>query len=562
MSVGRREFIIGTLGGVASSQLLTGCDSSEDAKPLPDGGVASDSGVGIATLPVDAQLFAHGVASGDPLQDRVILWTRLNSADGQPAELSWALSSDAGLTNIVQQGTAAATAERDYTVKVDVTGLTPGTTYYYAFALRGRGRTVTGRTRTLPVQADRSRIAFTSCANYQYGYFNAYRAIAKRNDLDLWIHLGDYIYEYAEGVYQDPLIAPARPLAPATETITLADYRARYGHYRKDPDLQEVHRQHPLIAVWDDHEFANNAYVDGAQNHAIDGSEGDWGTRKQRAAQAFLEWLPIRVADPSAAPVPRIFRTFSFGDLFDLIMLDTRIIARAEQAGGDTGLGTDVGEPSEWVDPQRQLLGSEQEAWFLGELTASKDRAVWRLIGNQVTFAQTRSPFDPTKILFSDFWDGYQPARQRVIDHIVSNGIHDIAFLTGDIHSSWAMEVNANPFVETPPAPFAVELVGPSVTSEAYENQPEPTKSAIVGALEGANKHVRFGEVTQKGYVLIDLTRERLQAEWYFVNRTLPNDDVQTLGFSATCQRGTARLIATTAASTPNASAPASAPLA
>jgi alkaline phosphatase D len=564
MSVGRREFIIASVGVAASSQLLTGCkdDSEGSVTPGVDGGLAGDGGAPIEQ--VNTTLFAHGVASGDPLADAVILWTRVTVPDGANVELGWVVSKDASLTAPVKQGTITATADADFTAKVDVTGLEAGTTYYYAFTAPGRGRSVSGRTRTLPTTSDHARIAFTSCANFQNGYFSAYGAIAKRTDLDLWIHLGDYIYEYKAGEYADANL-PARAHLPAQEAITLADYRTRYAQYRADPDLLAIHRQLPLIAIWDDHEFANNAYVDGAENHNPELGEGDWTDRKRAGARAFLEWLPIRVAP--AEPVPKIFRNFKFGDLFDLLMLDTRIIARAKQAGDDSSTGTGVGSPSVWQDPTRQLLGTEQEKWFLDELNASKLRgARWRLIGNQVIFTQARDPQVPDapppappmtrNILYSDFWDGYQPARQRVIDYLLTNGIQNVVFMTGDIHTSWALEVSNNPFDPTVYNPdmgkpgFAIEIVGPSVTSQALEDSPLAPVAPML--LAQANPQLRYAEVTKKGYVLLDVTNERIQAEWYYVNQyKVQGDSAETFAKSFTCQQSSARLVEATTPSAP-----------
>ncbi|MEY4509201.1 MAG: hypothetical protein RLZZ450_1323 [Pseudomonadota bacterium] len=576
MSVGRREFIIGSVGVAATSQLLVGC--KDDGEDLPassvDGGVAGGDG-GVATADggtageqVNTAIFAHGVASGDPLATAVILWTRVTVTDGQSVALSWVVSKDPSLAAPIKTGTVTAAADADFTAKVDATGLEPGTTYYYAFTATGRGRSVTGRTRTLPTSSDHARIAFTSCANFQNGYFSAYGAIAKRTDLDLWLHLGDYIYEYKAGEYADPNL-PARLHQPVQEAVTLADYRGRYAQYRSDPDLQALHRQLPLIAIWDDHEFANNAYVDGAENH--NPGEGEWVDRKRAGARAFLEWLPIRVAP--ADPVPKIFRNFKFGELFDLLMLDTRIIARAKQAGDDSSMGSGVGNPTVWQDPTRQLLGTEQETWFLNELSASKTRgARWRLIGNQVIFTQARDPQVPVvandpamtrNILYSDFWDGYQPARQRVIDYLLTNGIQNVAFLTGDIHTSWAFEVSKDPFDATVYDPamgkpgFAIEIVGPSVTSQALEDSPLASIAPML--LAQANPQLKYAEVTKKGYVLLDVTNERLQAEWYYVTQyKLPGDATETFAKSFTCQQSSARLVeATTPSAAKTAPAPA-----
>ncbi|HEX5656487.1 MAG TPA: alkaline phosphatase D family protein [Polyangiales bacterium] len=554
MSVGRRDFIVGTLGTAAAAQLL-GCSDDE----------ASNSSVG--ELALDTARFTHGVASGDPLADKVILWTRAVSADGQPAMIEWVIAKDPALSDELQRGVTQSSATSDFTVKVDVAGLAAGTTYYYAFFVSGAGRSPIGRTRTLPTSAARARLAFTSCANFQNGYFNAYRAIANRLDLDVWVHVGDYIYEYAAGTYADPML-PARAHLPAKEAVTLADYRGRYAQYRTDPDLLEVHRQHPLIIVWDDHEFANNANTDGAENHSIDGSEGSWVDRKRAGSQAFLEWLPIRAA--AGDPVAKIYRSFPFADLFDLIMLDTRMWARTPQAGNDMGAfdGTNVGEPADWTNPARHIVGDEQEGWIEQQLGASKTRgAKWRLIGNQVMFTQGRAPLDqrdPAYILFSDFWDGYQYDRDRVLNYIANNGVQNTVFLTGDIHSSWALEISKNPFDPNVYDPatgknaVAVELVGPSVTSQALEGNPLAT--AAPGLIARPNPHLKYAEFTKKGYVLIDVDATRLQAEWWYVNDFKTPNAAETAAKIFTVASTSARLIEATVVSAAAPNPPAAAP--
>jgi alkaline phosphatase D len=515
------------------------------------GGSPPPRGAAIAKVMVDRAVFAHGVASGDPLRDRVLLWTRVTQDTGDPVSLSWVVTSDPELTDVVQEGTVSAEPERDYTVVVDVEGLAPGTTYYYAFAASEDARSLTGRTRTLPEAGiDRARIAFTSCANYNNGYFNAYRAIAQRADLDLWIHLGDYIYESADGVYGDPEID--RAYEPAAETLSLEDYRARHAQYRRDPDLQELHRQHPIIVVWDDHETANDAYVDGAENHQPD--EGDWSARKRAGMQAFLEWLPVRAE--RTEPTPQIYRAFAFGDLFDLLMLDTRYWARDMQAG----YGEDKGEAEVWTDPNRTLIGDDQETWLLDSLKASRDRGtVWRFIGNQVIFSPTRDPRDGL-IVFADFWDGYQAQRTRIVDQILANGIDNLVFLTGDIHTSWAIDVARDPFdpeaydPATGEGAFAVEVVGPAVSSPGLEGTDLAALAPTL--LRSVNPHVHFSEVTRKGYVLLDVTPERVQAEWYFVrDHKQPGDSTEELGQVFVCQAGAPHLVAASEVSMPRADA-------
>jgi alkaline phosphatase D len=544
MTVGRRDFIVGTLGTAAAAQLL-GCSDDEAI-------TAS---------------FTHGVASGDPLADKVILWTRAVSLDGQPTMVEWVVATDPGLKDKVQSGVAQSSAASDFTVKVDVANLSAGTTYYYAF-YAGAGRSPIGRTRTLPTTAARARIALTSCANFQYGYFNAYRAIASRLDLDLWVHVGDYIYEYAAGVFADPALLPTRAHLPAKEAITLEDYRGRYAQYRSDPDLQEIHRQHPLIIVWDDHEFANNSNAEGGENHMPD--EGSWVDRKRAASKAFLEWLPIRVADGD--PVAKIFRSFQFADLFDLIMLDTRMWARTPQAGTDQGFdGLTVGRPEQWTDPARHIVGDEQAGWIEQQLSASKTRgAHWRLIGNQVMFTQGRAPLDtthkPAWILFSDFWDGYQVDRNRVLNYIANNGVQNTVFLTGDIHSSWALEISKDPFdsaVYDPNAgknAIAIELVGPSVTSQALEGDAAVAQVAP-DLIKGPNPHLKYSEFTKKGYVLVDVDATRLQAEWWYVNDyKTANASAETVAKMFTVASNSARLVEATTPSAAATNPPAPAP--
>jgi len=271
--------------------------------------------------------FTHGVASGDPLSDRVILWTRALPGSGTHGEVEvrWEASADEDFNSIVTWGTTRTTAGRDYTVKVDVVGLEPGKRYFYRFSGEGVTSRV-GQTRTLPAaDVDEYRLGVASCSNYPQGYFNAYRHMAE-TELDLVVHLGDYIYEYAEGVYASKVALEqlGRHVKPDHETVALEDYRMRYGLYRSDADLQAVHARHPFVCVWDDHELANNTWREGAENH--DSSEGDFNMRMQQARRAYHEWLPIRESDEGdQAP---IYRSFPIGKLADLVMLDTRLHGR------------------------------------------------------------------------------------------------------------------------------------------------------------------------------------------------------------------------------------------
>ncbi|HAS39519.1 MAG TPA: hypothetical protein DCS93_03530 [Microscillaceae bacterium] len=272
--------------------------------------------------------FYHGVASGDPLSDRVILWTRITPDNHGSIQVVWQIATDPQMQNVVNSGTLTTDETKDYTVKVDAIGLQPATTYYYHFSALGKNSLV-GRTRTAPTtNVNNLRFAVVSCSNYQSGYFNAYGNIAERNDIDAVIHLGDYIYEYATGEfgYSDEL---GRGHQPNNEIITLQDYRIRYSYYRLDPKLRRLHQQLPFVTVWDDHEFANDAFKNGAENHQS--NEGSWDKRKSNAFKAYFEWMPVRT---NTLATNRIYRKISYGNLVDLIMLDTRIEGRDEQAGG------------------------------------------------------------------------------------------------------------------------------------------------------------------------------------------------------------------------------------
>ncbi len=380
----------------------------------------------------DDSAFRHGVASGDPLSNAVIIWTRITPEKRRDSvSVRWEVATDTRMKKTVRKGVASATSGRDFTVKVDVTGLDPGTTYYYQFR-SNEDESPVGRTKTLPTRnVDRLRIGVASCSNLPFGYFNSYRAMARRSDLDCVLHLGDYIYEYANGEYGDGT-ALGRIPAPNREILSLSDYRTRYAQYRTDQDLQELHRQHPMIIVWDDHEIANDSYNGGAENH--NAGEGSFVDRRAAAVRAWNEWQPIR--ETPAEQSGRIFRTFNFGDLADLVMLDTRNFDRDQQVGANNPL---------IADPTRSLLGEEQEAWLYGQLTTSvQSGRRWRLLGQQVMMGQLIA--SPTTIFNPDQWDGYLASRNRFLTHLQTNTIKNVVVLTGDIHSSWGNDIAFNPF--------------------------------------------------------------------------------------------------------------------
>lgn len=355
--------------------------------------------------------FAHGVASGDPLADRLVIWTRITATGDAAPRVYWEVATDPGFSRIVRSGLQPTSASRDFTVKVDVAGLQAGTLHYYRFLCGGRYSGV-GRGRTLPVgDVSRVKLAVFSCANYPAGMFNAYAQAARMDDLDAALHLGDFIYEYDRSGYASSKAAAlGREVLPARECISLSDYRQRYAQYRTDPDLQAVSAALPLIAVWDDHEVADNAHAAGASNHT-EATEGPYEVREAAALRAYHEWLPTRLPDPSDPA--RIYRSFDWGKLLSLHMLETRLLARSEQlefssfvdANGVDGDALDAAANA----ASRQLLGATQMNWLKGQLSASK--ATWQVLGQQVRMAETRIP--AAIALGQISFGGYQALKAR-----------------------------------------------------------------------------------------------------------------------------------------------------
>jgi alkaline phosphatase D len=497
-------------------------------------------------------VFRHGVASGDPLADRVIVWTRVTAPETATPQVSWEVSRDQTFRQTVAKGTVTTGAARDFTVKVDVGLLEPAHTYYYRFDALGE-RSPMGRTRTLPVSGvDRVRLALVSCSNLPFGYFNAYRRIAERADLDAVLHLGDYLYEYQNARYGDgqPL---GRVPEPDREVVSLADYRTRHAQYKRDPDLQEVHRQHPFITVWDDHEIANNTWRDGAENHNPEAGEGDWAGRRAAAAQAYMEWMPIR--EDRATRRIRIYRTFSFGGLADLVMLDTRLLDRDQQAQARDAVPV-------LDDRRRTLLGSAQEQWLFEELqAASRAGVTWQLLGQQVMFAPGSLPGAPSVSI--DTWDGYRPARDRLFDALESSKAKNVVVLTGDVHSSWGYDVPRDPWAgynaESGAGTVAVEIVTPAVTSPSgFGTADEAAKR--VKTLHDARPHLKYVDGLYRGYVVLDVTRDRMQADWFGVPSVTEKSDGEQFMKGLLSAAGEPRLQQASGPVSPSSSAPALAP--
>lgn len=438
--------------------------------------------------------FYHGVASGDPLSDRVIIWTRVTT-DSSSVDVTWRMATDTNMTNVIDSGIVTTDASEDYTVKVDVDGLNEFSWYYYEFEAYGK-YSVRGRTRTLPEgNVDSLRFAIVSCAQYTDGYYNAYAKITERNDVFAVIHLGDYIYEYGGGT------AP-RDHMPANEIVTLSDYRMRHSQYRLDEDLMRLHQQYPFFAVWDDHETANNSWMNGAENH--DAGEGNWMDRKSYGIQAYHEWMPLRM--PDQQDTQRIYRKFRIGDLIDLYMMDTRLEGREEQNGHDT-------------DPNRTLLGQQQFDWFVNSMDTST--AQWQLMGQQVMFAPLgiNSPFGGTTYPNDDQWDGYPAERDKIIDSVLINNIDNFVVLTGDIHTSWGNDIPTATYDPATGAGSAgVEFVATSITSQGASFL-GPLGQLGTGVIQSQNPHMKYIELTQHGYVLLDVNQTRTQGEWWFVDQ-------------------------------------------
>ncbi|MDX1734019.1 MAG: alkaline phosphatase D family protein [Halioglobus sp.] len=515
-------------------------------------GCSDASGPAFDSVPAS---FGHGVASGDPLADRVILWSRLTPEREGRAAVEWEVSSDAGFTDIVASGAGATDASVDYTVKVDAEGLQPGSSYYYRFR---SGDTVspTGRTRTLPEgMVGAVSFAVVSCSNYPAGFFNVYREVAQR-DVDAVLHLGDYLYEYAADGYASARAEEfGRVSQPPGELLTLADYRTRYAQYHGDEDLQAAHGAHPFIIVWDDHEVANNAWRDGAQNHDP-ATEGSFVERKRAAIQAWYEWLPVR---PPTSVDEVIYRRFRYGDLVDLFMLDTRIVGRDEQntysefvSGGMIDVEA---ARAAFGDPARSLLGEAQRDWLREELGNSTAR--WQVLGQQVLSGRYHLPapimeaLDPSiggdalaagaaaaiqardakrkapsersadeqALLDSaipynlDAWDGYEYERDTLLAYAADMDLK-LVMLAGDTHNVW------NGQLTTPDARIAgVEFGCSSVSSPGLEEALpaggaaffEPLATELIDDLVSV-------ELSRRGYLHLRLSPDRVEASHYFVD--------------------------------------------
>ncbi|RNJ61428.1 MAG: alkaline phosphatase [Porphyrobacter sp. IPPAS B-1204] len=496
------------------------------------------AGAALAAAPLAARSFGsgftHGVASGEPSANSVLLWTRY-VAEAETA-LTWQVSESEDFAKPVAEGSIAATPQRDWCAKGIANGLAPDRWYFFRFLAPDGTASPTGRTRTLPQDSTASfRLAVFSCSNFGFGWFNAYAHAAEANDADLAVHLGDYIYEYGADNYPNPSqAAPGRMLAPETEIVALTDYRLRYATYRADPDLQRLHQVLPMIAVWDDHESANDSWKDGAENHQPD-TEGDWAVRKAAAKQAYREWMPV-----SDAP----YASYQVGDLATLFRLDTRLEGREQQfalekvlAGTtDPQAALTAFRDGAWANPDRQLLGQAQDAWLADGLAASTARGThWQVLVQQVLIGNLKSPqalagmtgdglpdFIRQRLaaaamaskaglpLNMDAWDGYPAARERVFKAALAADAN-LVVLAGDTHNGWAFDLTHEG------ANVGVELGVCSVSSPGFETYLGVLKpDVLASALVAENEQLKWADTAQRGYMVVELTPARAVTEYRF----------------------------------------------
>lgn len=482
--------------------------------------------------------FTHGVASGEPGPRSVLLWTRFAPPNGGDANLRVEISETEAFEAAQHRGTVMARQDRDHTAKLFIDNLSPDRWYFYRFVASDGTASPIGRTRTLPEgRTDDFRIAVFSCSDLPSGWFSAYAHAATRDDIDLVVHLGDYIYEYGLDIYRQYIaMMPGRSIQPETETIHLTDYRRRYANYRADPDLQALHQRFPMIAQWDDHEFADNAWKDGAVNHQPE-TEGEWSIRRRAAERAYREWMPV-------GDIP--WASYQVGDLATLFRLETRITARSRQLDaaplldgpGDVGVALGALRDGPLQDPTRTLMGSAQEGWLSAGLKRSVDSGTrWQILAQQVVMGRVRTPGDMASLLPADAsdalrrsvarnvavanaglpltlddWGGYPAARTRLLRSAVQADA-DLLVLSGDSHNAWAFNLTQDG------TPAGVEFAGHSVTSPGIElAMPGASPDAIADAFVRANSELHWCDTSRRGYLTVTITPERATGDWLFLD--------------------------------------------
>ncbi|MEG3181848.1 alkaline phosphatase D family protein [Sphingomonas sp. LT1P40] len=497
-----------------------------------------------------ARGFTHAVASGEPGTESMLLWTRY-VASGDSAKLRVEVSESGDFAKIVAGGEAITGPWRDWTAKITVTGLKPGTRYHYRFIAPDGTMSPVGRTRTLP-QGDISRfgIAIFSCSNIGFGYFNAYAHAAVRDDIDLAVHLGDYIYEYPHGFYPTAaqLVDSRLPL-PATEILHLADYRLRYASYRSDPDLQALHTAKPMLIQWDDHEAANDAWEGGAQNH-MSATEGEWSIRRAAAIQAWREWMPV-----SDEP----WKSYQIGRLATLFRTETRLGARTRPPSAAPLLAADdpvaalkAFRDGAWQDPAMTMMGWAQEAWIAAELARSvKAGTHWQVAGFGTIMGRSVTPKQAVEWLRPDApesvkrlvtggvklaalglpmnldnWGGYPAARARFLKAAQAANAN-LVVIAGDSHNAWAFDLAQDG------KPAGVEFAGHAVTSPGYEGSTAADPKVIAAALVETNRELTWSDTSQRGYMALTLTPQRVRNDWIFVDTVLQRTPSARIGHSA-----------------------------
>ncbi|EGQ7847068.1 alkaline phosphatase D family protein [Vibrio parahaemolyticus] len=552
MSLSRRDF----MKVVSSTAVATGLI-----------GCGSDDNESVAVS------FVHGVASGDPTQTQVIIWTRVTTAASY-VDVSWQVASDIEFLNVVQSGVFTTDTGRDFTVKVDVQNLNANSQYYYRFIV-GEMMSEVGQTQTLPEDGvDKASMAVVSCANYPAGYFHVYREILNQHEqspFDVVLHLGDYIYEYGAGGYaSEDAAALGREPSKGAECITLDDYRKRYAQYRQDADLQALHAKLPMIAVWDDHELANDTWKNGAENHQDD--DGRFIDRRAAAAAAWTEWLPVRENTFSNM---LIYRQFSFGNLVNLMMLDTRLVGRDKPLDyfslSVPTMEAIGGLVAQSRSADRELLGTEQLAWLMNEFNTHD--AKWNVLGQQVLMSRMELPSsvmtamfqlftsteekkteallavntaitgyladpsaDPISLPYNlDAWDGYYVEREKVYQ-LAKASSGNFVCLAGDTHNAWASELK-----DVSNNPIGVEFATSSVSSPGLEEYLALDPVAIAQmeyTLPHLVSELQWADIKQRGFMRVTFTADAAQSTWYLVS-TIKDKKYQVTTKSASTTNGT-----------------------
>lgn len=499
-------------------------------------------GLGMLMLPagrafaadlLGAKGFTHNVASGEPGSDSMLLWTRYVPAAGDGAvRLDAEVALDPDFAKVVSGGTVRTGPWRDWTVKATVDGLSPATVYWYRFVAPDGSKSPVGRTKTLPVgDVPRFGLGVFSCSNLPIGWFNAYAHAAARSDLDLWLHTGDYIYEYGTASYRDTMI-PGRLLEPGHEMIALADYRLRLACYRSDADLQRLHQMAPMVALWDDHEATNDSWEGGAQNHQP-ASEGDWSARRAFAMQAYREWMPV-----SDEP----WKAYPLGTLATLYRTESRLLGRTQPAdidaafrAADTDAALKAFRDGPWRDPSATMLGSTQESWLAHALNSNARTTAWQLVGmgtilgrtvmpeatldwlrpdaSERTVANFRNDVRAAKLglpMWMDRWDGYPAARSRLLQ-AAQQADADLVMLSGDSHNAWAYSLSEDG------RPAGVEFAGHAVTSGGMEGSFAADPKTVAQGFMAANPEMAWADTSHRGYLMLDITSQQVTGEWLFL---------------------------------------------